>query len=468
MRPAFVGLLRATFLLAGAALMLMSQLSHADEHVIDTKQGSIKVETVADGLDHPWGIAFLPDGRMLVTERPGRLRIVAKDGSKSEPLKGVPAVFAQGQGGLLDVALDPHFADNGFVYLSYSEPGEDGAGTAVARGKLGDGSIDNVEVIFRPAPKGLWRESFRVTARLCARREAIRHAWGALHLRDGAGPQQPLGQDRAHQSDGSVPGDNPFVEKKGAMPEIWSYGHRNPQGAAINPKTGKLWEAEFGPMGGDELNIPEAGRNYGWPVVSWGKHYDGRPIPPPPTHPEFADAIYHWNPVISPSGITFYTADAIPGWKGNLCSQGLSSEAIVRLTLDGDKVTGEERIPMGVRMRDVVQGPDGAIYGLTDESNGENSQASRWQRSAAENEPARTFAWLFGRFGRSAELRELDKALRSVDLHPNLVPEAVKLTTVRLLREHAHYGEPAPHSYRAAAEIIAYCMLGADAFAHAN
>jgi glucose/arabinose dehydrogenase len=154
------------------------------------------------------------------------------------------------------------------------------------------------------------------------------------------------------------------------MPEIWSYGHRNSQGAAINPKTGKLWEAEFGPMGGDELNIPEAGRNYGWPVVSWGKHYDGRPIPPPPTHPEFADAIYHWNPVISPSGIMFYTADAIPGWKGNLLLAGLSSEAIVRLTLDGDKVTGEERIPMGVRMRDVVQGPDGAIYGLTDESSG--------------------------------------------------------------------------------------------------
>jgi len=370
MRPAFVGLLRATFLLAGAALMLMSQLSHADEHVIDTKQGSIKVETVADGLDHPWGIAFLPDGRMLVTERPGRLRIVAKDGSKSEPLKGVPAVFAQGQGGLLDVALDPRFADNGLVYLSYSEPGEDGAGTAVARGKLGDGSIDNVEVIFRQHPKVSGGNHFGSRLVFAPDGKLFVTLGERFTFETAQDLSNHLGKIVRVNPDGSVPGDNPFVEKKGAMPEIWSYGHRNPQGAAINPKTGKLWESEFGPMGGDELNIPEAGRNYGWPVVSWGKHYDGRLIPEPTTHPEFADAIYHWNPVISPSGITFYTADAIPGWKGNLLLAGLSSEAIVRLTLDGDKVTGEERIPMGVRMRDVVQGPDGAVYGLTDESNG--------------------------------------------------------------------------------------------------
>ena len=170
--------------------------------------------------------------------------------------------------------------------------------------------------------------------------------------------------------DGSVPADNPFVGQEGALPEIWSYGHRNPQGAAIHPETGKLWETEFGPLGGDELNIPQAGKNYGWPVVSWGKHYDGTDIPDPPTHPEFADAIAHWNPVISPSGIAFYTADAIPGWKGNLLIGGLSSEAIVRLTLDGEKVIEEERIPMGARIRDVAQGPDGAVYALTDESDG--------------------------------------------------------------------------------------------------
>jgi aldose sugar dehydrogenase len=369
-RSVFDAPLCSAVLWVSAALMLMSQPSLAADKAIDTKQGSIKVETVAGGLDTPWGLAFLPDGRMLVTERPGRLRIVTKDGVKSEPLKGVPEVFAEGQGGLLDVALDPHFAENQLVYLSYSEPGEDGAGTAVARGKLGDGSIDNVEVIFRQRPKvdgGLHfgsRLAFGPDGKLFITLGERFQFEPAQDLRN------HLGKIVRINPDGSVPGDNPFIEKKGAMPEIWSYGHRNPQGAAINPTTGKLWENEFGPMGGDELNIPEAGRNYGWPVVSWGKHYDGRPIPAPTTHPEFADAIYHWNPVISPSGMTFYTGDAIPGWKGNLLIGGLSSEAIVRLTLDGDKVTDEERIKMGIRIRDVVQGPDGAVYALTDDPDG--------------------------------------------------------------------------------------------------
>ncbi len=344
--------------------------SLAADNVIDTKEGSIKVETVASGLDHPWGLAFLPDGRILVTERTGRLRVVAKDGSKSEPLKGVPEVFAQGQGGLLDVKLDPHFADNDLVYLSYSEPGEGGAGTAVARGKLGDGSIDDVEVIFRQHPKVSGGNHFGSRLVFAPDGKLFVTLGERFTFETAQDLGNHLGKIVRINPDGSVPGDNPFVEKKGAMPEIWSYGHRNPQGAVINPKTGKLWEAEFGPMGGDEVNIPEPGRNYGWPVVSWGKHYDGRSIPEPTTHPEFADAIYHWNPVISPSGITFYTADAIPGWKGNLLLAGLSSEAIVRLTLDGDKVTAEERIPMRVRIRDVAQGLDDAVYALTDETDG--------------------------------------------------------------------------------------------------
>jgi glucose/arabinose dehydrogenase len=360
---------RAGLLLA-SILMAMAGSSLAADNVIDTKEGSIKVETVASGLDHPWGLAFLPDGRMLVTERPGELRIVAKDGSKSEPLKGVPEVFAQGQGGLLDVKLDPHFADNDLVYLSYAEPGEGGAGTAVARGKLGEGSIDDVEVIFRQHPKVSGGNHFGSRLAFAPDGKLFVTLGERFTFETAQELGNHLGKVVRINPDGSVPGDNPFVEKKGAMPEIWSYGHRNPQGAAINPKTGKLWEAEFGPMGGDELNIPEPGRNYGWPVVSWGKHYDGRSIPEPTTHPEFADAIYHWNPVISPSGITFYTADQIPGWNGNLLLAGLSSEAIVRLTLDGDKVTAEERIPMRVRIRDVAQGPDGAVYALTDESDG--------------------------------------------------------------------------------------------------
>ena len=352
-------------------MLLLTQSALADDAMIDTKQGTIKVQTLAQGLSHPWGLAFLPDGRMLVTEKAGRLRIVDRDGKVSEPLKGVPKVVAEGQGGLLDVALDPNFAENSLVYLSYSEPGDAGkAGTAVARGKLGADGLDGVQVIFRQYPKVDGGNHFG--SRLAFSPDGT--LFVTLGERFTFQPAQDLathlGKIVRINPDGSVPADNPFVGQEGALPEIWSYGHRNPQGAAIHPETGKLWETEFGPLGGDELNIPQAGKNYGWPVVSWGKHYDGTDIPDPPTHPEFADAIAHWNPVISPSGIAFYTADAIPGWKGNLLIGGLSSQAIVRLTLDGEKVVEEERIPMGARIRDVAQGPDGAVYALTDEGDG--------------------------------------------------------------------------------------------------
>ena len=361
----------ASCFLAAGSLLLLSQSALADDAMIDTKQGTIKVQTLAHGLSHPWGLAFLPDGRMLVTEKVGRLRIVDKDGKVSEPLNGVPKVVAEGQGGLLDVALDPHFAENSLVYLSYSEPGDAGkAGTAVARGKLGTDSLDNVKVIFRQYPKVGGGNHFG--SRLAFSPDGT--LFVTLGERFTFQPAQDLathlGKIVRINPDGSVPADNPFVGHEGALPEIWSYGHRNPQGAAIHPETGELWETEFGPLGGDELNIPQAGKNYGWPVVSWGKHYDGTDIPDPPTHPEFADAIAHWTPVISPSGIAFYTADAIPGWKGNLLIAGLSSEATIRLTLDGEKVVAEERIPMGARIRDVAQGPDGAVYALTDESDG--------------------------------------------------------------------------------------------------
>ena len=356
---------------AAAAVSLVSRYGMSVDCPRNTKAGTIKVETVATGLSHPWGLAFLSDGRMLVTERSGTLRLVSKDGKLSEPLSGVPKVVAMGQGGLLDVAIDPDFKSNSFVYLTYSEPGEGGAGTAVARGKLGESGLDGVEVIFRQEPKVQGGNHFG--SRLAFAPDG--KLFVTLGERFTFTPAQDLTNDLGKivriNPDGSVPKDNPFVGRTDARPEIWSYGHRNPQGAAIHPETGKLWETEFGPMGGDELNIPQAGQNYGWPVVSWGSHYDGREIPKPPTHPEFADAIYHWNPVISPSGITFYTADAIPAWKGNLLIAGLSSQAIVRLTLDGEKVVDEERIPMGARIRDVVQGPDGAVYALTDEGNGE-------------------------------------------------------------------------------------------------
>jgi glucose/arabinose dehydrogenase len=365
-----LGRLWAVLVGAGAALMLNIAMGLAEEGVIDTETGQIKAETVASGLDHPWGLAFLPDGRMLVTERVGRLRIVAEDGQISEPIKGMPEVFAQGQGGLLDVALDPDFKTNHLVYLTYAEPGDGGASTAVARGRLTGAELEGVHVIFRQMPKVSGGNHFG--SRLAFAPDG--KLFVTLGERFTFDPAQDLanhlGKIVRINPDGSVPKDNPFVGQEGAQPEIWSYGHRNPQGAAIHPETGKLWETEFGPWGGDELNIPEAGRNYGWPVVSWGRHYTGIGIPDPPTHPEFADAIDHWTPVISPSGITFYTANAIPEWRGNLLIAGLSSEAIIRLTLDGETVKAEERIPMGVRIRDVVQGPDGAIYALTDEDDG--------------------------------------------------------------------------------------------------
>ena len=356
---------------AAAAVSLVSRYGMSVDGPRNTKAGTIKVETVATELSHPWGLAFLPDGRMLVTERSGTLRLVSKDGKLSPPLSGVPKVVVAGQGGLLDVAIHPDFKSNSLAYLTYSEPGEGGAGTAVARGKLGESGLDGVEVIFRQEPKVGGGNHFG--SRLVFAPDG--KLFVTLGERFTFTPAQDLTNDLGKivriNPDGSVPKDNPFVGRTDARPEIWSYGHRNPQGAAILPKTGKLWETEFGPMGGDELNIPQAGANYGWPVVSWGSHYTGEDIPDPPTHPEFADAIYHWNPVISPSGITFYTADAIPAWKGNLLIAALSGQAIVRLTLDGEKVVDEERIPMGARIRDVVQGPDGAVYALTDEGNGE-------------------------------------------------------------------------------------------------
>ena len=359
-------------LLAAATALVASSASLAEDKMIDTKEGTLKVDVVAEGLEFPWGLAFLPDGRMLVTEKlPGTLRIVGKDGTKSQPLKGVPEVVADDQGGLLDVALDPKFADNGLVYLAYSEPGEGGkTGTAVARGKLGTDGLENVEVIFRQTPKT--DDGLHYGSRLVFAPDG--KLFVTLGERFKFAPAQDLvstlGKVVRINSDGSVPQDNPFVGRQDTLEEIYSYGHRNPQGAAIHPETGKLWENEFGPLGGDELNIIEPGKNYGWPEVSWGKHYDGKAIPEPTTRPEFVDAIKHWTPVLSPSGMSFYTGDAIPAWKDNLLISGLSSEGIVRLTLDGDKVVDEERIKLGKRIRHVVQGPDGAVYALTDQKKG--------------------------------------------------------------------------------------------------
>lgn len=337
---------------------------------VDTEAGPLAVHTVAEGLVHPWGLAVLPDRRLLVTERPGRLRLVGPDGRVSPPLAGVPAVLAQGQGGLHDVALDPDFANSRVVYITYAEPGDGGASAAVARAVLGEDRLSDLKVIFRQQPKVSGGNHFG--SRIVFRRDGT--LFVTLGERFKFDPAQDLGTHLGKivriRPDGSVPADNPFVGRKDARPEIWSYGHRNPLGGALHPETGVLWVHEMGPMGGDELNIPQAGKNYGWPLVSWGKHYDGRDIPDPPTRPEFADAVRHWTPVISPSGMAFYTADRIRGWRGSMLISGLSSRGIVRLTLDGERVTGEERIPLGARIRHVVAGPDGEVFALTDEPNG--------------------------------------------------------------------------------------------------
>jgi glucose/arabinose dehydrogenase len=323
-------------------------------------------------------MAFLPDGRMLVTERPGALRLVSTDGSVSEPLSGVPKVAARGQGGLLDVALDPAFMTNKMIYLSYAEAGDGGAGTTVARGRLKDGGLTDVKVIFQQTPKVDGPNHFGGRLAFAPDGTLFITLGDRFKFEPAQDLSSHLGKVVRINPDGSVPQDNPFIGQKGAQPEIWSLGHRNVESASIDPETGKLWTLEFGPKGGDELNRPAPGKNYGWPLVSWGSHYDGKKIPDPPTRPEFADAVRQWTPVISPSGATFYTAEPVPGWTaeaipawaGDLLVGGLSSQSIVRLTLDDEKVSGEERIPLGVRVRDVIQGPDGAVYALTDEDNG--------------------------------------------------------------------------------------------------
>jgi glucose/arabinose dehydrogenase len=354
-----------------AAVAFLTMLSvHAQPGRVVTQAGPVAVEVVAQGLIYPWGMAFLPDGRMLVTERPGRLRIVGRDGSLSRPLAGTPEVVAQGQGGMLDVALDPDFRNNRLVYLSYSEPGPGGASTALGRGRLGEGGIERFTVIFRQEPKVPGPNHFG--GRIVFAPD------GTLFLTTGErfkfDPAQNLashlGKIIRINPDGSLPHDNPFARTPNAKPEIWSYGHRNVEAAAINPQTGALWIGEMGPKGGDELNLPEPGRNYGWPLVSWGTHYDDTPIPNPPTRPDLVDAIKQWTPVISPSGMVFYTGELFPAWRGNVLIGSLTRQSLVRLTVDRSRVLGEEIIPLGARIRDVVQGPEGAVYLLTDHHEG--------------------------------------------------------------------------------------------------
>jgi glucose/arabinose dehydrogenase len=334
----------------------------------------LRVDTIARGLDHPWSIALLPDGGMLVSERSGALRSIDRNGRLSEPLAGVPRVFARGQGGLLDIALDPRFAENRLVYLSFAEPGPRGtAGTAVARGRLGERGLENTRVIYRQEPQVEGGNHFG--SRLVFGRD------GTLFVTQGdrfAYKEKAqdlsvlIGKIVRINADGSMPRDNPFAGRSDARPEIWSYGHRNIQAAALDPQTGQLWTVEHGARGGDELNRPEAGKNYGWPVITYGVDYSGAKIGEGTARAGMEQPVYYWDPVIAPSGMAFYTGDAFPEWKGSVLVGSLRPGLLVRLTMTNGRVTREERYlaELRERIRDVQQGADGLLYLVTDSSDG--------------------------------------------------------------------------------------------------
>lgn len=361
-------------LLLALLLALFSLLVYRNYVEDQPAQSDLDVTSIAHGLEHPWALAFLPDGRMLVTEKPGRMRIVDAAGKISASLAGVPSVVYKGQGGLLDVVLDPQFAKTHRIYFSYSEPrAADTNATAVAYAELKQDRIENLKVIFRQQPA--MKSDVHFGSRLAFAPD------GNLFITTG---ERNIGRDKAQTLDndlgkviritreGDVPAGNPFASRNDARPELWSYGHRNMQGAAINPWSGKLWTHEHGPQGGDEINIPQAGRNYGWPVITYGEQYGGGKIGDGITQKEgMEQPIHYWVPSIAPSGMAFYNAERFPQWQENLFVGSLKFGKLVRLQLSGEKVISEQRFNIGSRVRDVRQGADGYLYLLTDESNGQ-------------------------------------------------------------------------------------------------
>ena len=336
--------------------------------VVDSEKASFKLETVVNGdLQDPWAIAFLPDGRMLVTERPGRLRIVEKGHLLPEAVRGMPAVFG-GEGGLLDVALHPQYAEgkNDWIYLTYGDKSPDGLGmTAVLRGRLRDGALVDQQQIFKADPSLYRVGGQRFGSRLLFDNKG--HLFFSIGDRAAPGDEQdlsrPNGKIHRVNLDGSIPKDNPFVHRAGAIPSIWTYGHRNPQGLIFSPVTGEFWESEHGPRGGDELNIIRRGHNYGWPVITYGMNYDGTPITDHLSQPGMDQPVTYWVPSIATGPITFYTGDKTPGWKDNLILGSLAAQELRRIVVSGDSVTHQEILFKGIgRVRDVVNGPDGYLY----------------------------------------------------------------------------------------------------------
>jgi aldose sugar dehydrogenase len=357
------------------ATFLIVTSTRGENSSFASSAGQLEVQTVATGLVNPWALAFLPDGRMLVTERPGRMRLVTAEGQLSPPLKGVPEVWASGQGGLLDVVTDKGYAQNRTIYFCYAERTAGGGRTAVARAKLNDGAgrLDETRVIFRQ--EGPLSSGNHYGCRIAQAGDGNLFVTLGDHFsaRDEA---QNLGNHIGKliriTTDGSVPSDNPFVGRDGAKPEIWSYGHRNEQGLAINPATGDVWETEHGPRGGDEVNIASKGKNYGWPVIGYGIDYSGAKIHDAATRDGMEQPLKYWVPSIAPSGLAFYSAKLFPKWTGSLFTGALAGKMLVRLQLNGTTVVSEERLLQNLneRIRDVRQGPDGALWLLTDSSAG--------------------------------------------------------------------------------------------------
>ena len=372
-----VGLVTAALAAATllAATFLIASKTRGEDTTFASSAGQLEVQTIASGLVHPWALAFLPDGKMLVTERPGRMRIVTVEGQLSPPLKGVPEVWATGQGGLLDVVTDNAFAQNRTIYFCYSERASGGGRTAVARAILNDGNgrLDELKIIFRQ--DGPLSSGNHYGCRIVQANDGNLFITLGEHFtyrNEAQNLGNHLGKLIRITPDGAAPPDNPFVGRDGAKPEIWSFGHRNEQGLAINPASGEIWEIEHGPRGGDEVNIIGKGRNYGWPVIGYGIDYSGAKIHETTAKDGMEQPIKYWVPSIAPSGMAFYTGKLFPKWNGSLFTGALAGKMLVRLSLNGNTVTGEERLMQNLyeRIRDVRQGPDRALWLLTDNSAG--------------------------------------------------------------------------------------------------
>ena len=365
---------KALFLSAFCTLACFSALAQDKAQFVQSEKHAFRISSLVTGLENPWSVAFLPDGRFLITERAGRLRLVSSDFKLDpKPIDGLPEVVSHGQGGLFDVVLHPQYAQNGWIYWAYNAPGPGGWGTALARGKLQDQRMTDVQVLFSMQPKT--RSGFHFGGRI------VFDQAGFVYLTLGDRGDKDRAQKlddhagsviRLHD-DGRVPDNNPFVKRAGALAEKWTLGNRNMQGAALHPQTGELWTHEHGPQGGDELNVMRSGLNYGWPVITYGVNYGlGTKIGEGQEKPGMVQALKVWVPSIAPSGMAFVSGSQFPQWQGSLLIGALRGQMLVRLTLDGEKVVSEERLFQGRpgRIRDVRMGPDGLVYLLTDDVQG--------------------------------------------------------------------------------------------------